>query len=103
MRATKAIGLGLMLLSCGGDPCSQKSPCPNDPAQTADAIQQCRDAIADGAKCQAESKAVVDCINAKTKCTAAGVTDGTQLMADCNSQYSAQAICLTATPDGGSP
>jgi hypothetical protein len=58
-------------------------------------------AIADGAKCAKESKALLECINGHTQCTQAGVTDGTKLLMDCQSQYDAKNTCVLGAPDGG--
>jgi hypothetical protein len=66
-------------------------------------VDQCDMAIADGARCGKESKAVLECINSHTQCTAGGVTDGTKLAMDCASQFTAKNNCVLAAPDGGSP
>ncbi len=102
MRA-RLILLLLASSACGGDPCAQKSPCPNDVPFTQADIDQCDMAIADGARCAKESKALLECINSHTQCTAGGVTDGTKLATDCKTQYDAKNACLLAPPDGGTP
>jgi hypothetical protein len=104
MRAHWIFGVvagAVALAACGGDPCAQKSPCPKDMMFTQDEIDQSAQAIADGVKCAAESKALLQCINGKTQCDANGMTDSTKLGSDCSAQYKAKTDCITATPDGG--
>ncbi|MFT3842376.1 MAG: hypothetical protein QM723_35625 [Myxococcaceae bacterium] len=103
MRARLIAALFLASSACGGDPCAQKSPCQNDTPFTPADISQCDMAIADGAKCAKESKALLECINSNSRCTAGGVTDGTKLSMDCKAQYDAKNACVLASPDGGNP
>jgi hypothetical protein len=101
MRLTRLVLLSSavgLLGACGGDLCSQQSPCPNDPKLTEQQIQECRDATKDGAKCAAEQKAARQCINDHTTCNSSGVTDGAKLSAACQTQYDALTQCLVATP-----
>jgi hypothetical protein len=95
--------LMLALSACGGDPCAQKSPCQNDMQFTQAEIAACDMAIADGARCAKESKALLECINSKTHCTQGGMTDSTKLSMDCATQFDAKFTCYTALPDGGTP
>ena len=103
-RMRTAIFVALLLLAaCPGDPCAQKSPCPNDPALTPDEISQCDQQLQDGVRCAEESKALLQCINSKSQCTSGGITDSTKLSMDCKPQFDAKTACVTAVPTDGGP
>ncbi len=78
--------LSLFVVACGGgDPCTTKPKCANEPAPTEVTITACR---AQSADCKAKLSALVDCFNSKGTCTADGKFDPASAAA-CTTEASA--------------
>ncbi|MBX7096202.1 MAG: hypothetical protein K1X89_00690 [Myxococcaceae bacterium] len=81
------------LLTVGDDPCIAVSRCPADGPPTATTVADCRAALKDGAKCAAQTRALLACAQTKQKCTKERKTNAESLGMDCKSETQAYLTC----------
>ena len=75
------------------DICNHKSKCEKEDPMTPEAVQRCKDGLADK-DCGAAAKAMTECMIAKESCTPEGKADPEAMMGACGEQFGAYMECM---------